>query len=69
MQLSISKSKLYQMVEREEIQYRRIGGAIRFSPEDVDAVLNDCKKVKRERRDAVPQRKAPRRPRLRELKL
>ncbi len=69
-QLAISKSKLYQMVEREEVQCRRIGGAIRFAPEDVDAVMEDCKKEKKQdQRDAPRQRKAPRRPRLRELKL
>jgi len=37
-------------------------GAIRFSPEDVDAVLEDCKKEKRDRRDAPGKGKHPAEP-------
>lgn len=44
--ISLSPSKIYQMCSRGEIQHRRIGGAIRFAPEDVEVLMEQTKKTK-----------------------
>lgn len=42
--LSISQSKLYELVERKEICHRRIGGAIRFADADIVEFLESAKR-------------------------
>jgi excisionase family DNA binding protein len=64
--LSVSTSKLYEMVEKGEIEHHRIGGAIRFTEENVNALLEE---TKRERREPEPCKSQPRRPRLKHVRL
>jgi excisionase family DNA binding protein len=67
--VNLSASKIYQMVERGEIQHRRIGATILFAPEDVEDLMEQSKKSKQERGEPRPCRSKPPRPRLRHVKL
>lgn len=49
--LSVSSSKIYEMVEKGEIEHHRIGGAIRFSDENLAELLEGSLKKKREKQD------------------
>lgn len=62
--LGMSKSKVYEMVERGEIQHHRIGGAIRFSEENLIDLLQE---TKRERREG--EQPTPRVPKLRHVRI
>ena len=64
--LSISRSKLYQMVERKEVCHRRIGAAIRFSEHDITEILESSK---REREEPVSRKQKPSRQRLKHVRL
>ena len=65
LRLSLSASKIYLMVSRKEIPHHRIGGAIRFTEEDVLSILQ---MTKRERGTISTTRKPPR-PRLKHIQL
>ena len=65
-QLSISASLVYQLVESGKLAVHRIGngrGAIRFSPQDVEAYVQECRVEKKT--PATRQQK----PRLKHIKL
>ena len=59
--LNLSESKIYEMVEKGEIEHHRIGGAIRFTEENLNALLEE---TRRERRERQPRQSKPRRPLL-----
>ena len=64
--LSVSSSLIYQLVESGKLPVLRIGngrGAIRFSPQDIEAYLEECRVEKQA--PATRQR----RPRLKHIKL
>ena len=63
--LSLSESKIYELVSRGEFHHHRMGGAIRFSEEQVQHYLEE---TKRERGNAPPKRQTPR-PRLRHIRV
>jgi excisionase family DNA binding protein len=64
--LSLSESKVYQLVEEGRIAHHRLGGAIRFSEEQVDAYLEA---TKREPREPGPKTPARRISRLKHIRL
>lgn len=66
--LGISRSKLYELVERQRITHRRIGGSIRFTTDDLAEFLEEVKEAKREREKPACKQK-PSRPRLRNFSL
>lgn len=41
--LGISRSKLYELVERREVSYFRVGGKILFEESDLRAFLDTCR--------------------------
>lgn len=51
-ELNVSRSKIYEMVERGEIEHHRIGGAIRFTAENLNDLL---RRSKQERKVSSPQ--------------
>ena len=59
--LSVSTSKVYKLVEKGDLPYHRIGGAIRVSEEQIEEYLRDT------RRDVPVMKRA--RPRLKHIKL
>lgn len=68
--LGIGASRLYEMTNRGEISYRKVGGLKKFADEDIEEYLTDCKREKRERDPSPPvkQRQRPR-PRLKHVVL
>ena len=64
--LSVSCSKLYEMVEKGEIEHHRIGGTIRFTEENLTELLE---RTKRERSEPERTKSQPPRPRLRHVRL
>ncbi len=64
--ICVSRSKLYRMVQRREVEHHRIGGTILFSDENIDELLRESKK---ERREASVKRKTPRLPILKHVRL
>ena len=67
--LAISPSKLYEMCDRLEIVYRRIGGSIRLAESDINQFLEECKRTKLERGKPETAKPRPPRPKLRHIKL
>lgn len=63
--LSISPSKLYEMVERSEIGHCRIGGSIRFADSDLSDLMEETKKTRREPETTRKSKIPSSRPRLR----
>lgn len=63
-ELSVSRAKLYEMVEKSEISHRRIGASIKFAEEDLEEFLASVKKERRERRPPQPAKSKRRRPLL-----
>lgn len=63
--LSISSSKVYQLIEKGELPHHRIGGAVRVSEEQLAAYLEVTKRD----REVVSVTRRPSRPRLRHIKL
>lgn len=62
--LNLSESRIYEMVEKGEIEHHRIGGAIRFTEENIADLMDETKKTRREP-ETTPRRKIPdSRPRL-----
>lgn len=59
--LNLSSSKIYEMVESGTLGHHRLGGAIRFSEEQIGAFLEE---TKRERGTATLQKARNLRPRL-----
>jgi len=64
--LSISQSKLYEMCEKNQIEFHRIGGSIRFSESNIEDLLT---KTKQEREEPNPAKTKPSRPVLRHVRL
>jgi|FLYL01.1.fsa_nt_gi excisionase family DNA binding protein len=58
--LSLSPSKVYELVEKGKLPHYRIGGSIRVSEEQLSEFLNEA-----ERRPVPVERKTGPRPRLR----
>ena len=63
--LNVSAAKIYVLVKAGEIPHHRIGGAIRFSEEDIADFLEA---TKRERGNA-PAKRQPPRPHLKHIRL
>lgn len=42
--LNLSSSRIYEMVEKGEITYHRIGGAIRFTEEAIETLLEETRR-------------------------
>ena len=59
--LQLSRSKVYEL--KEDIGYLKVGGAVRFRPEDVFGFLDNCKVTGERARKPVP------RPRLKHLQV
>lgn len=66
MRLSLSVSKVYELVERRTISHHKIGGAIRISEQQLTEYLE---MTKRERAEPQPRESRLTRPRLRHIKL
>lgn len=64
--LRLSPSKVYELVAGRVLEHHKIGGAIRVSEAQLDALLET---TKREREEPIPAKRRPPRPRLRHLKL
>ena len=64
--LSLSQSKIYELVESGDLPHHKIGGAIRVSEEQLAAFLE---KTKREREEPIPAKRKPPRPQLRHVTL
>ncbi|MBC7815643.1 MAG: helix-turn-helix domain-containing protein [Planctomycetaceae bacterium] len=64
--LSLSESKIYQLVEVGMFEHHRFGGAIRFSEEQIEAYLEE---TKQERQEQKPRPRQPHLPRLRHVRL
>lgn len=64
--LTLSASKIYEMIESGELPHHRFGGAIRVSEEQIVDYMN---RTKRERTSAAPAKVAGPRPRLKHIKL
>ncbi len=52
--LSLSESKIYQLVEEGKLSHHRFGGAIRFSEEQIAAYLEETRQERREDQKAEP---------------
>jgi len=57
--LSLSPSKVYELVDQGKIGHHRMDGAIRISQKQLEEYL---KETERERRDETPKKRKPRRP-------
>lgn len=64
--LSLSQSKVYELVESGDLPHHRIGGAIRVSEEQLTEYLET---TRRERGPAPQQRKTGPRPKLSRIRL
>lgn len=64
--LSLSASKVYELIEQGKLAHHRIDGAIRVSEEQLVEFLDE---TKRERREPEPRKSQPRRPQLRHVRL
>lgn len=61
--LRLSKSKVYELIDRGHIVPHRFGGSIRITATDLGAYIDSCR-VERQ-----PQRKPARRPRLKHVQI
>lgn len=59
--LSLSQSKVYELVENLELPHHKIGGAIRVSEDQLAGFLEE---TKRERQEQPPCKRKTHRPRL-----
>lgn len=66
MRLSLSESKIYQLVEGGKLSHHRFGGAIRFSEEQIAEFLEE---TKQESQEHEPRQRQSRLPRLRHVRL
>lgn len=64
--LNLSASKVYQLIERNQLPHYRLDGAIRVSEEQLADYLESAK---RERLEQRPQKSRPARPRLKHVRL